>query len=103
MPVWLVYEMVQYVARGGTRRWPTIIEDERSFWKQFANIRVYKKRVGIRGLYKINGTKDFTRDEFEMDKDHLRALINTWDQLSLADTPTIIIQRDGERFTITGS
>jgi hypothetical protein len=98
--IWLLFELLQYETNGGSARTPIAIEDETLFWKQFKNVRVYEKRVGLRRLSRINGTKDFTRDEFEMDKDHLRELINTWDTLSLADTPTIIIQRNGERFTI---
>jgi hypothetical protein len=96
IPLWIMYELLQY-AKISLRK-SSESYDEPVFWTQFENVDIKDDKSFIRRPY----SSPTAPPELVMNKDHLRDIINQWDDLSLRDAKEITIQRDGERFTIEG-
>jgi hypothetical protein len=91
-----MYELLQYNKR--SLRKPSESYDEPVFWTQFENVDIKDDKSFIRRPY----SSPIAPPELVMNKDHLRDIINQWDDLSLRDAKEITIHRDGERFTVEG-
>ncbi len=97
--IWVLYELLQYQNSPPGLRKPVKIEDENSFWNQFKNMRMDSNKVKLRPFSHMGAALDL----LELEKTHLRELINTWDDLVAKDAREITIRRNGEQFEITGT